>query len=97
MGFYPDRGGGQLVTSGAASQSITVRASAKAVRICNYGNLAAYVRIGTAASGVPAANTDLMVDHDSSIILRKGDGEDTVAYIQDSGPTTLSIHSGEEY
>lgn len=91
--FNPRKGGNQSVTAAAASASVTVDAQAKSVRVVNTGatNIA-YVRIGTGAQ--TASATDTPIRANSEIILSKGDGENTVAYISAAG-TTLEIQTGE--
>jgi len=97
MAFYPKRGANQVVTPGAASASITIDAVSKAVRVHNSGatNIC-HVRIGTSASGTPATTADTPVPPGTVIILRKGDGEDTLSHISAAG-TTLHVQPGEEY
>lgn len=91
--FNPRRGANQVVTPGAASASIAIDAQAKAVRLVNSGaaNIC-HVRIGAGAQ--TATTADLPVLPGESIIVSKGDGENTLAYISAVG-TTLHVQTGE--
>lgn len=92
--FCPDPGTSQNVTTGAASATISLRPTSKCVRIVNYGATnPAFVRIGTDVTA--ATSADILVRPNSEIILYKGDGLDTLTYIQSTGATTLSIMTGE--
>ena len=82
----------QVVTPAATSASVTVNAQDKAVRLVNSGANICYVRIGTGAQ--TATTADIPVRTGSEIIIRKKDGDDTVAHISASG-TTLNIATGE--
>jgi hypothetical protein len=90
--FCPSRGSNQVVSPAAASASASINAVDKNVRLVNSGSNICYVRIGT---GTQAATTaDTPVRSAESLILRKGDGENTIAYISASG-TTLNIQTGD--
>lgn len=91
--FNPRRGSNQIVTAGAASASITIDAKAKSVRIVNTdaANIA-YVRIGEGAQ--TATTADMPVRFNSEIIVSKGEGENTLAYISAAG-ASLNIQTGE--
>jgi len=92
MKFYPDRGTNQVTTPGAVSASVAINAVSKAVRVVNSGANICYVRVG---SGAQTANTsDTPVRSGESIILGKGDGDDTLAHISAAG-TTLHVQTGE--
>lgn len=94
--FEPIRGANQIVTTGAASASVTINPTAKSVRLVNVGATnPCHVRVGTAVSGTPATTADLVLRANSEIIVQKGDGENTVSYIQSGGATTLHIQPGE--
>jgi len=92
--FQPRRGTNQIVTTGGTSASVTIDATAKSVRFVNSGatNLC-YVRVGKGAQ--TATNADTPVLPGQALILQKGDGDDTVAYLQETGSTTLHIQTGE--
>jgi hypothetical protein len=96
MGFYPKRGANQIVTPAAASAAITIDATAKAVRLHNTGANICHVRIGDTVSGTPATTADTPVPAATVLILRKGDGENTLSHISAAG-TTLHVQTGEEY
>ena len=92
--FEPRRGTNQVVSPAAASASVTVDPVAKSIRFVNSGAAICHVRVGTAVSGVPATTADMPILAGTSIIVQKGDGENTVAYISAAG-TTLHIQTGE--
>lgn len=92
--FQGQRGANQIVTTGVASASITIDATAKSVRVVNVGATnPAHVRIGQ--SPQTATTADTVIRAASEIILHKADGEDTLAYIQSGGATTLHVQTGE--
>jgi hypothetical protein len=80
------------LTAGAASLSTTLNEPSKSVRIVNVGENIAYVRIGRGAQ--TATTADMPVRALSSIIVTKGQEEDTLAYISALG-TTLHAQCGE--
>jgi hypothetical protein len=90
--FTPQRGTNQVVSPAAASASVTIDARAKSVRLVNSGANICYVRIGTDTQ--TATTADLPVRTAESIVVSKGDGENTIAYISAAG-TTLNIQTGE--
>lgn len=91
--FNPRRGANQPVTAGAASASITLDKVAKSVRIVNVDAAnVAHIRIGTGAQ--TASTLDMPVRPNSEIIVTKGDGEDTLAYISAAG-AALHVQTGE--
>lgn len=90
--FFPHRGANQVVTPAAASASVTVEKHAHAIRFVNSGANICSVRIGTGSQTATTADTPIRAG--SEVILRKADGEDTVAYISAAG-TTLHIQTGE--
>ena len=90
--FSQRTGSNQVVTPGAASASLTVNAQDKAVRLVNSGANICYVRIGEGAQ--TATTADLPVRAGSEIVVRKRDGDMTVAHISAAG-TTLNIATGE--
>ena len=90
--FQPQRGANQVTTPGAASGSVNIDKSSKSVRLVNAGANICHVRIGT---GVQTATTsDMPILAGQSIIVQKGDGEDTLAHISAAG-TTLHVQTGE--
>ncbi len=92
--FQPRRGTNQILTTSASSQSVTIDPVAKSVRLVNVGATnPCHVRIGAGAQTVTSA--DLPIRANSEIIVQKGEGEDTLAYIQSGGATTLHVQTGE--
>lgn len=92
--FEGRKGANQNVTTGAASASVSIDPKAKSVRLVNTGATnPCHVRIGSGAQTATAA--DLIVRANSEIVVSKGEGEDTLAYIQSTGATTLSVQTGE--
>lgn len=92
--FEPRRGQNQNVTTGAASAEITIDPAAKSVRLVNTGATnPCHVRIGKGAQ--TATTADLILRANSELIVSKGEGEDTLAYIQSGAGTTLSVQTGE--
>lgn len=91
--FNPRRGSNQVLTPAAGSASIAIDAQAKSVRLVNSGatNIC-HVRIGVGAQ--TATTADLPVLPGESIIVSKGDGENTLAHISAAG-TTLHVQTGE--
>jgi hypothetical protein len=90
--FKPHYGTNLTVTPAAASASSPINATDKSVRVTNSGATLGYFRIGTGAT--TASATDVIVLPSTSIIVEKGDGQDTIAYISAVG-TTFSIMTGE--
>lgn len=90
--FQPRRGVNAVVTPAAASASASLDPQAKSVRLVNVGLNICHVRIGSGAQ--TATTADMPVRANSEIVVQKGDGDDTVAYISALG-TTLHIQTGE--
>lgn len=91
--FAPHQGTNQNVTTGAASASISLDKQDKCVRIVNTGATnPAYIRFGVGAQ--TATSADFVVLPGTAEILYKGDGIDTLAYLQHTGTTALSICTG---
>lgn len=92
--FCPGKGAAQNLTTSGSSQSVTIDAVAKSVRVVNTGATNGfYVRIGKGSQTCTSADT--FVRANSEIILAKGDGEDTLAYLQNTGATTVQVQTGE--
>lgn len=92
--FQPQRGVNQVLTTTGTSQSISLDPVAKSVRLVNAGATnPCHIRIGTGAQ--TATTADLVIRANSEIVVQKSDGEDTLAYIQSSGGTTLHVQTGE--
>lgn len=91
--FEGRKGANQNVTPAAASASISIDPKAKSVRLVNTGATnVCHVRIGIGAQ--TATTADLILRANSELIVSKGEGEDTLAYISAAG-TTLSVQTGE--
>jgi hypothetical protein len=90
--FNPHRGANQVATPAAASASISIEANAKSVRLVNSGANICYVRTGAGAQ--TATTADLPVRANSEIVVKKAEGEDTLAHISAAG-TTLNVQTGE--
>ena len=90
--FQPRLGVNAVVTPAAASASASLDSQAKSVRLVNVGANICHVRIGCGAQ--TATTADMPVRANSEIVVQKGDGDDTIAYISASG-TTLHIQTGE--
>jgi hypothetical protein len=90
--FNPAYGSGQNLTANATSQSVTIPAGTKSIRIVNTGSNPAQVRIG---KGTQTATTaDLHIMPNTIEIFTKDQDDTTVAYISALG-TTLNIMLGE--
>lgn len=91
--FEGRKGANQNVSPGAASASISIDPAAKSVRLVNTGTTnVCHVRIGKGAQ--TATTADLILRANSDLVVSKGEGEDTLAYISAAG-TTLSVQTGE--
>jgi len=90
--FCPSRGTNQVVTPAGASASVSIDSAAHSVRLVNSGANICYVRIGSGAQ--TATTADVPVRAAESLIVSKGDGENTLAHISAAG-TTLNIQTGE--
>lgn len=92
--FNPVRGGNQIVNTSGTSQSISLPESSQSVRVVNNGSLyAAHIRIGNSTQTATTADTIILPGE--SLILRKGQEDDTLAYIQVDGSTELHVQPGE--
>jgi hypothetical protein len=91
--FYPSRGANLVVSAGAASASVAIKADENAVRLVNSGTKICYVRIGEGAQVASVA--DIPVLSGETVIIGKASGSDTLAYIS-ADSTTLNIQPGQE-
>lgn len=91
--FNPAKGTNQILTAGVASLSTPINSVARAVRIVNAGANVGHVRIGPGV--VTATLNDTPIYPGASVILKKGDGEGTLAYVTGAGATTLHVQTGE--
>lgn len=90
--FQPAVGSGQNVTTGGASASVTL-GKEPCVRVVNYGATnPARIRFGKGTQ--TAVATDTVIRANSEVVFYKGEEADTLAYIQDTGATTLQIQTG---
>jgi hypothetical protein len=71
---------------------VAINATAKSVRLVNVGANICHVCVGNGAQA--ATTADMPVRAGSEVIVQKGDGDNTVAYISAAG-TTLHIQPGE--
>lgn len=93
LAFSPSAGDNQVLTSSGTSQSVNLISSTQSVRVCNAGSTnPVHVRIGT--DSVTATTSDTPVLPGESIVLRKADGQNKLAYIQSGGATTLHVQCG---
>ena len=90
--FEPRRGTNQVFAITGVSGSTNIDQEAKSVRIVNSGANLCYIRIGQGAQTATAA--DMVVLGNSSVIVSKGEGDDTIAAVSPSG-TTLHVQTGE--
>jgi len=90
--FSPQAGSNQVLTAGAVALFTTLHPVAKSVRVVNSGANIGYVRIGENVTS--ATTADVPVRALSEVILNKGDGENSLAYISALG-TTLQVQTGE--
>lgn len=90
--FNPQRGGNQVLTANAASQSASLTINNKSVRCVNSGANICHVRIGFTPQVATTADTPILAG--SSVVLHKQIDEDAIAYISAAG-TTLHVQTGE--
>lgn len=90
--FNPQAGANLLVSPGAASASSTINPVSKSVRLVNSGANICYVRVGRSPQTATTADTPVLPNSD--LIISKGEGQDTIAYISAAG-TSLNIQTGE--
>ena len=89
--FSGSRGANRIMTVGAVSASIPIDPSARSIRLVNSGSSICYVRIGQGEQ--TATSADVAVFGNSEVVLSKGEGEGTLAFISASG-TTLQAQTG---
>lgn len=90
--FQGINGANQIVTASSTSDSITINAASQSVRVINFSSNMCHIRIGVAPQTATSADTPVLPSQ--SLILRKADGDDTIAYISEIG-ATLHIQPGE--
>ena len=93
--FQPQFGSNQSVAAGAASASVPVATSANVVHVRNRdATNIAYIRFGNGPQTATVA--DFPVVAGQAVMLRKGDTDDTIAYISAAG-AALEIMTGTIY
>lgn len=90
--FNPQAGANLVVSPGPASASSPINPKSKSVRLVNSGANICYVRVGVTTATASTADTPVLPN--SSLIISKADGQDTIAYISAAG-TSLNIQTGE--
>jgi hypothetical protein len=93
--FRGRRGGSQSISATTTSQSVTVPAEARSIRVSVIAaaTVFAHVRIGKGPQ--TAATTDTVVIGGQSLVLFKEDGEDTVAVRTGASTATVHVQDGE--
>lgn len=90
--FEPRRGTNQVAAVTGIAGSLTIDPAAKSVRLVNSGANLCHVRIG---QGTQTATTaDMIVQANTSIVVQKSEGENTISGISALG-TTLHVQTGE--
>ena len=97
--FKPKRGANNKVTATTTSQTITVGAGERSVRVINAGTIVAYFVCYKASDGAIAASalhTPIAVAGASgSLVIEKQLDDDTIAFIADTVTTILHFQVGE--
>lgn len=91
--FRGRRGGAQVIAASTTSASVSVDPRAKSVRIVNTSGQIAHVRIGTGAQTATVNDTPMLTA--TSLILDKGDGEDTVAVRLAASTGNVFVEDGD--
>lgn len=92
--FNPKRGANNVVATSTTSASVSTLAGSKSVRVCNPDSaIIIYVRIGTGAQTATSADTPVLPGE--TLILSKGQDEDTLAYLAASGTPAFHFQPGE--
>jgi hypothetical protein len=91
--FAPHYTTNQRITANITSQSISLNADDKAVRLVNDGIYTVYIRIGFGAQTATVSDMPLLAD--DSIVLYKGYGADTLACLCPEGPALLHVQTGD--
>lgn len=98
--FKPKRGGNNKVTATTTSQTITVGAGERSVRIVNAGTVVAYFVCYKASDGArTATNADTPIAVSgaagSVLVIEKQLDDDKIAYVSDSATAILHFQVGE--
>lgn len=90
--FQPRLGTNQVAVVTGVSGSLPIDPEAKSVRLVNSGANLCHIRIGEGAQ--TATTADLVILANTSIVVQKAEGENTIAGISAAG-TTLHVQTGE--
>jgi hypothetical protein len=101
--FQPKRGGNKKVTATTTSQTVSVGAGQKSLRILNSGAVVGYFRTFDSTdatdAAIPCAVTDTPIGPagaaSSTLVIEKPERHDGVAYLSDSTTTVLHFQPGE--
>jgi hypothetical protein len=98
--FKPKRGANNKVTATTTSQTITVGAGERSVRIINAGTIVGYFVCYKASDGArvaTSADTPIAVAGaaGSVLVIEKSLDDDTIAFIADSTTTIMHFQVGE--
>jgi hypothetical protein len=98
--FKPKRGANNKVTATTTSQTITVGAGERSVRVINAGNVVGYFVCYKASDGARVAtNTETPIAvagaAGSVLVIEKSLDDDTIAFIADSTTTIIHFQVGE--
>ena len=92
--FQGIKGANQVVIASGTSESIVISNRNKSVRIVNIGPDICYVRIGSGAQTATTSDTPILSN--KSLVLAKAQDDETLAYVDPSGGSTiLHIQPGE--
>lgn len=92
--FKPHYGTNQSLAAAAASANTPINPIDKSVRIINTGAAIAFFRITQGAVAAVASASDCPINSGQTLIVEKGDGQDTFSYISASG-ANLQVMTGE--
>jgi len=98
--FQPKRGGNQKVTATTTSQTITIGAGNRSLRVLNSGTVVGYFVTYQAGVDTRACtNAETPVGPagaaSSTVVIEKPVDHDTVAYLADSTTTVMHFQPGE--
>jgi hypothetical protein len=98
--FQPKRGGNSKQTATTTSQSITLGAGCKSLRVLNAGAVVGYFRTYQAGVEAPTCtNAEMPVGPagaaSSTVIIEKPQEHDTVCFLADSTTTVMHFQPGE--
>lgn len=90
--FEPRRGANQTAVVTGVSGSVSIDPEARSVRFVNSGANLCHIRIGEGAQ--TATTADMVILANTSVVVSKAEGENTIAGISALG-TTLHVQTGE--